>query len=69
VVLKKVGDEVEAGEAIATLHAGASPLEAPEAVADRVRAAYQIGAARVPTEPLVRERIGPEDDVGALAGP
>jgi pyrimidine-nucleoside phosphorylase/thymidine phosphorylase len=69
VVLKKVGDEVEAGEAIATLHAGASPLEAPEAVADRVRAAYQIGAARVPTEPLVRERIGPEDDVGALGGP
>jgi len=66
VVHKKVGDEVEAGEPIATLHPGASPLEPPAAVADRVRGAYQIGSARVPPEPLLRERIGPDDDVEAL---
>ena len=56
-VHKKVGDPVEPGEPLATLHLGAAPLEAPEAVAERVRAAYQIGAARVPPEPLIRERI------------
>jgi pyrimidine-nucleoside phosphorylase/thymidine phosphorylase len=66
VVHKKVGDEVEAGEPLATLHPGASPLEPPAAVADRVRGAYQIGSARVPPEPLIRERIGPDDDVEAL---
>jgi pyrimidine-nucleoside phosphorylase/thymidine phosphorylase len=66
VVHKKVGDEVEAGESLATLHPGASPLEPPAAVADRVRGAYQIGSARVPPEPLIRERIGPDDDVEAL---
>jgi pyrimidine-nucleoside phosphorylase len=59
VLHRKVGDPVEAGETIATLHVGRAPLEAPEAVAARVRGAYQVGAEPVPAEPLIRERIGP----------
>jgi pyrimidine-nucleoside phosphorylase/thymidine phosphorylase len=56
-VWKKVGDPVEAGEALVTLHVGASPLERPEAVAARVRGAYRIGAGPASVGPLVLERI------------
>jgi len=57
VVHKKVGDPVEVGEPIATLHVGSAPHEPPAAVEVRVRGAYQIGAHPVPAERLVRERI------------
>jgi pyrimidine-nucleoside phosphorylase len=56
VVWKKVGDPVEAGEVLATLHVGAAPLEPPEGVAARVRGAYRIGAGPAPVGPLVLER-------------
>jgi pyrimidine-nucleoside phosphorylase/thymidine phosphorylase len=56
-VWKKVGDPVEAGETLVTLHVGAAPLEPPEAVAARVRGAYRIGAGPASAGPLVLERI------------
>jgi pyrimidine-nucleoside phosphorylase/thymidine phosphorylase len=56
-VWKKVGDPVEAGEPLVTLHVGAAPLESPEAIAARVRGAYRIGAGQAPARPLVLERI------------
>jgi len=57
VVEKKVGDAVEVGEPLATLHLGRAPLESPDAVEARVRGAYQIGSAPVPPERLILERI------------
>ncbi len=56
-VLKKVGDRVEAGEPLCTVHHGRAGAESPEQVAERVRRAYQIGPEKVPPEPLVLERI------------
>jgi pyrimidine-nucleoside phosphorylase len=57
-VLKKVGDRVEPGEPLCTVHHGRGGTESPEQVAERVRRAYQIGPEVVPLEPLVLERIG-----------
>jgi len=57
-VHKKVGDAVEPGELLATLHVGHTPMEPANAVEARVRSAYQIGSAPVPVERMVRERIG-----------
>jgi pyrimidine-nucleoside phosphorylase/thymidine phosphorylase len=57
-VWKRVGDPVEAGEALATLHVGAAPLEPPEAVAARVRGAYRIGAGPASAGALLLERLG-----------
>jgi pyrimidine-nucleoside phosphorylase/thymidine phosphorylase len=56
-VWKKVGDRVEAGEPIAAMHLGARPLESPEAVAARLRAAWRIGAGPASPGPLVLQRI------------
>ena len=56
-VWKKIGDSVDVGESLATLHVGAAPLESPEAVAVRVRGAYRIGTGPVSRGALVLERI------------
>jgi len=56
-VWKKVGDPVEEGEPLVTMHVGAAPLEPQEAVAARVRSAYRIGAGSVSEGLLVIERI------------
>jgi len=56
-VLKKVGDRVEGGEPLCTVHHGRAGAESPEQVAERVRRAYQIGPEKVPPEPLILERI------------
>jgi len=56
-VWKKVGDPVEMGETLVTLHVGSTPLEPPETVAARVRGAYRIGAGPASVGPLVLERI------------
>ena len=57
IIRKKVGERVEAGEPLATVHFGRRGAERPEAVAERVRRAYQIGAQAVPAEPLVLARM------------
>ena len=56
-VWKKVGDRVEAGEPIAAMHLGTRPLESPDAVAERLRAAWRIGAGPASPGPLVLQRI------------
>jgi len=56
-VWKKVGDPVEMGETLVTLHVGSAPLEPPETVAARVRGAYRIGVGPASVGPLVLERI------------
>jgi thymidine phosphorylase len=56
-VWKKVGDRVEAGEPIAAMHLGSRPLESPDAVAARLRAAWRIGAGPASPGPLVLHRI------------
>jgi len=56
-VWKKVGDPVDVGESLCTLHVGKAPLEPPETVAARVRGAYRIGAGPASAGPLVLERI------------
>jgi pyrimidine-nucleoside phosphorylase/thymidine phosphorylase len=56
-VRRKVGERVEAGEPIASMHVGERPLEAPDAVAGRLRAAWRIGAGPVSPGPLVLQRI------------
>jgi thymidine phosphorylase len=58
VVHRKVGDAVEAGEPLCTIHHGARGAECPEEVAARVLRAYRIGPERVERRPLVLERIG-----------
>ncbi len=58
VVRKKLGDAVEVGEPLATLHVAASGAAPPARVVDRVQRAYQIGAQPPPPEPLLVERIG-----------
>jgi pyrimidine-nucleoside phosphorylase len=57
VVHKKVGDRVQAGEPLCTVHHGDRGLEAPGAVAERVLRAYQIGEHELPAEPLILARI------------
>lgn len=56
-VLKKVGDPVEPGEPLCTLHYGRAGAEPPPRVADRVRQAYRIGARPVAPPQLLLERI------------
>ena len=56
-VWKKVGDPVDVGESLCTLHVGKAPLEPPETVSARVRGAYRIGAGPASAGPLVLERI------------
>ncbi len=56
-VHRKVGDGVQAGEPLCTVHYGDKGREAPEAVADRVLRAYQIGEHPLPPEPLIISRI------------
>jgi pyrimidine-nucleoside phosphorylase/thymidine phosphorylase len=61
-VWRKVGDAVEAGERLATLHVGAAPLEPLDAIAARARAAWRIGEdRRRDPRPLVVERIDGEE--------
>jgi len=55
-VLKKVGDRVELGEPLATVHFGKRGEPAGE-VAERVRRAYQIGEQELPPEPILLGRI------------
>jgi pyrimidine-nucleoside phosphorylase/thymidine phosphorylase len=59
-IRRRVGDPVAAGEPIATLHVGAAPLESPDAVSARLRAAWRIGAGPASPGPLVHERIEEE---------
>jgi pyrimidine-nucleoside phosphorylase len=54
---KKLGDPVDPGETLATLHVGRSPLEPVAAVAERVRAAYRLGASAPAPGSLILERI------------
>jgi pyrimidine-nucleoside phosphorylase/thymidine phosphorylase len=60
VLHRKVGDPVEAGAPLVTLHPGEAPLEPVEAVAARVRGAYRIGKGPAAPGPLVVERIEEE---------
>jgi len=57
IVHRKVGDRVEAGEPLCTVHFGDRAPEPPQAVADRVLRAYQIGEQELPPEPLILARI------------
>ncbi len=57
IVHRKIGDRVQAGEPLCTVHFGEKGREAPEAVADRVVRAYQIGEQELPPEPLMLARI------------
>jgi hypothetical protein len=52
-----VGDRVELGEPLCTIHYGARGAERPGAVAKRVLRAYQIGEQELPPEPLFLARI------------
>jgi pyrimidine-nucleoside phosphorylase/thymidine phosphorylase len=56
VVRRKVGDRVERGEPLCTIHHGERG-EAPGRVAARVAAAYRIGPEAPPRRPLVLERM------------
>jgi pyrimidine-nucleoside phosphorylase/thymidine phosphorylase len=56
VVEKKLGDPVERGEPLCTVHAGARG-EADARIAARVAAAYWIGPAVPPRRPLLLERM------------
>ncbi|MFL5273106.1 MAG: thymidine phosphorylase, partial [Anaeromyxobacteraceae bacterium] len=58
VVHRKVGDAVEPGEPLCTVHHGAGAAERPEEVAARVLRAYRIGTDRVERRPLILKRIG-----------
>jgi len=57
-VHKKVGEAVETGEPLCTLHWGERGAEAPERVAERVARAYQIGEQAPQPAPLILGRIG-----------
>jgi pyrimidine-nucleoside phosphorylase/thymidine phosphorylase len=57
-VRKRLGDRVERGEPLCTLHCGAAG-EPPERVAGRVAAAWRIGPAEVAPPPLLIERMAP----------
>jgi len=56
VVAKKLGERVEAGEPLCTVHAG-DRSEPRERIAARIAAAYRIGSAAPPGRPLVLERL------------
>ena len=56
VVAKKLGERVEAGEPLCTVHAG-DRSEPPERIAARIAGAYRIGPAAPPARPLVLERL------------
>jgi thymidine phosphorylase len=56
VVHRKLGDRVERGEALCTVHEG-DRSEPRERVVARLRAAWSIAAAAPPPRPLVVERI------------
>jgi pyrimidine-nucleoside phosphorylase/thymidine phosphorylase len=58
VVRKRLGDRVERGEPLCTLHCGAGG-EPPDRVAARVAAAWRIGPAAVAPPPLLIERMAP----------
>jgi pyrimidine-nucleoside phosphorylase len=57
-VHKKVGDPVEAGEPLCTVHHGARGAEGPQEVAERVLRAYRIGEEKPVQKPLILQRIG-----------
>jgi pyrimidine-nucleoside phosphorylase/thymidine phosphorylase len=57
VVHRKVGDRVERGEPLCTIHHGARG-EPPERVAARIAAAYAIGAEAPPSRAMLLERMG-----------
>ncbi len=57
VVHKKLGDPVEPGESLCTIHHGARGSESPAEVAARIERAYQIGDQPVTLAPLILERI------------
>ncbi len=55
-VLKKVGDPVDAGEPLCTVHWSASSPESAEAVARRIVSAYLVGGRKPQPEPLLVAR-------------
>jgi pyrimidine-nucleoside phosphorylase len=55
-VHRKLGDRVEKGEPLATIHHGERG-EAPDRVAARLAVAWRVGAEAVPPAPLVLERL------------
>jgi pyrimidine-nucleoside phosphorylase len=57
VVRKKLGDPVEPGEPLCTIHHGTRAHEGPAQVAVRVEQAYRIGQRRLSVEPLILERL------------
>jgi pyrimidine-nucleoside phosphorylase len=57
VLLRKVGDAVDAGEPICTVHHGERGRESPQAVVERVVRAYRIGEEPPPEQPLFIARI------------
>jgi pyrimidine-nucleoside phosphorylase/thymidine phosphorylase len=57
VIHRKVGDRVERGEPLCTIHHGARG-EPPERVAARIAAAYAIGAEAPPSRAMLLERMG-----------
>jgi pyrimidine-nucleoside phosphorylase/thymidine phosphorylase len=56
VVHRKLGDRVERGEPLCTVHAGARS-EGPDRVAARLAAAWSVGPLAPPAAPLVLERL------------
>jgi len=58
VLRRKVGERVERGEPLCTLHHGRRGAEGPEAVAARVLAAYEIGEEAAAPGPLFVGRMG-----------
>jgi pyrimidine-nucleoside phosphorylase/thymidine phosphorylase len=56
-VAKKVGQAVERGEPLCTLHWGERGTEPPARVSERILAAYRIGPKAPPASPLILERI------------
>ncbi len=58
VLCRKVGEAVERGAPLATLHAARAGSEAVEAVAARVAAAYRLGPDPASPGPLLLDRIG-----------
>jgi pyrimidine-nucleoside phosphorylase/thymidine phosphorylase len=56
-VHKKIGDVVEEGEPLVTIHFGENGSEPPDRVIVRLQRAYQIGEQPMPPDPLILERI------------
>jgi len=57
VVHRKLGDWVDEGESLCTVHFGDRGRESPQAVAGRVLNAYRIGSRPLPEQPLIIARI------------